>query len=155
MKTYKQFYKYAKQLAVKWRHSKKMIMEKLFYKGANPKEIETIINRLILENYLDDKKAFELDVFIMEEKRYGYKRIKDYLMSKEYPKELIETYIFNKDIEKDNCYYHFIKSIIKHKNYKYNDIEREKIINYLKRCGFNDKIIYEIIKAGINYENVM
>lgn len=155
MKTYKDYYKYAKRLALKWRHSKQRIKEKLLYKGASNSVCEKIISSLTKDNIIDDYKALDFDVFIMEEKRYGYRRVKEYLISKGYPKSLVDSYIYNKDIEKDNCYFHFLKGINKYKNYKYSDIEREKLINYLKRCGFNDKIIFEIVRSGINYENVM
>lgn len=155
MKTYKDYYKYAKRLAIKWRHSKQRIKEKLLYKGASNLISEKIISSLIKDGTIDDKKSFEFDVFVMEEKRYGYKRIKEYLLNKGYPKSLVDSYFYNKDIEIDNCYFHFVKGKNKYKNYKYSDDEREKLINYLKRCGFNDKIIYEIVRSGINYENVM
>ena len=113
------------------------------------------MSTLLHEGILNDKKVLELEIFCMEEKRYGYRRIKEYLISKGYEEELIKTYIFNKDIEIDNCRYHFLKGISKYKNYKYSNKEKEKLINYLKRAGFNDRIINEVIKAGINYENVM
>ena len=155
MKSYQQLYKYAKQLALKWRHTASKIKEKLLLKGASSIEIDKIIFSLINDKVLDDNKCFELDVFAMEEKRYGYKRIKEYLCKKGYDRELLDKYIFNKDIEKDNCYYHFFKGSKKYKNYKSSDIEREKLINYLKRNGFNDTIITEVIKVGIKYEDVM
>ena len=155
MQTYKQFYKYAKQLASKWRHSKSKIKEKLLAKGASSGFTDKIIVELEKENILDDEKTFRLDVFVLEEKRYGFRRIKDYLLSKGYPKKLTDSYTYNKDIEYDNCYYQFLKGSKRYKNYKYSDVERQKLINYLKRCGFNDKIIYEVVRAGNNYENVM
>ena len=155
METYKQFYNYAKRLAVRWRHTKEKIFEKLLNKGASLVEINSIINSLTNDGTIDDNKTFELDVFMMEEKQYGYKRIKDYLVSKGYKRELTDSYIYNKDIEKDNCEYHFLKASKKYRNYRYIDDEREKLINYLKRTGFNDRIINEVIKAGNNYENVM
>ena len=155
MKTYKDYYKYAKRLALKWRHSKQRIKEKLLYKGATNSMSEKIVDSLSKDGIIDDRKAFEFDVFIFEEKRYGYNRVKEYLLTKGYPKNLVDSYIYNKDIEFDNCYFHFIKGINRYKNYKYSDAEREKLINYLKRCGFNGKIIFEIVRSGINYENVM
>ena len=154
MKTYKDYYKYAKRLAIKWRYSKQRIKEKLLYKGANASMSEKIISSLTEDMYIDDNKASELDIFIMEGKRYGYKRVKEYLIAKGYPKNIVDSYIYNKDIEIDNCYFHFTKGINRYKNYKYSDVEREKLINYLKRCGFNDKIIFEVVRSGINYENV-
>ena len=155
MENYQKLFKYAKQLALKWRHTKKQIEEKLTNKGASVQEKTRIISSLVNSGILDDRKTFELDVFMMEEKRYGYKRVKEYLIKKGYSNDLLEAYIFNKDIEKDNCVYQFTKAIKKHKNYKYEDDEREKVRNYLKRCGFNDRIINEVIKLGISYENVM
>lgn len=155
MKTYKQFYKYAKSLASRWRYSKQQIIKKLIYREASSIIVDRVVQTLIKEKIIDDAKAFELDVFILEEKRYGYKRIKQYLITKGYDKKLLDTYIFNKDIEVDNCNFHYNNALRKYKNHRYSDVEREKIINYLKRCGFNDKIILEVIKAGINYENVM
>ena len=155
MEGYNQFYKYAKRLALKWRHTKQMIIDKLFEKGASIRFVEKIVSSLSNDGILNDAKVFELDIFMMEEKRYGYKRVKEYLLKKGYEMSLIDTYVFNKGIEKDNCYYHFDKASRKYKNYKYTDIEREKLRNYLKRMGFNGKIINEVIKAGIIYENVM
>ena len=155
MECYAQFYKYAKRLALKWRHTKQMIIGKLFEKGASIRFVEKIVSSLSNDGILNDAKVFELDIFMMEEKRYGYKRVKEYLLKKGYEMSLIDTYVFNKGIEKDNCYYHFDKASRKYKNYKYSDIEREKLRNYLKRMGFNGKIINEVIKAGIIYENVM
>lgn len=155
MKTYEQYHKYAKQLASKWRHSKVKIKEKLITKGANNIVVDKIIQSLEKEGVINDKKAFEIDVFIMEEKRYGYRRVKEYLLHKGYSKKLTDSYLYNKDIEQDNCYFQFVNAIKRYKNYKYSDVERQKLINALKRCGFNDKMIYEIVRAGINYENVM
>lgn len=155
MKTYKEYYKYAKRLALRWRHTKQKIKEKLLYKQASLLMCEKVITSLEKENIIDDKRTFELDVFAFEEKRYGYRRVKEYLLNKGYSKALVDSYIYNKDIEFENCYFHFIKGINRYKNYKYSDAEREKLINYLKRCGFNDKIIFEIVRSGINYENVM
>lgn len=155
MEGYNQFYKYAKRLALKWRHTKQMIIDKLFEKGASIRFVEKIVSSLSNDGILNDAKVFELDIFMMEEKRYGYKRVKEYLLKKGYEMSLIDTYVFNKGIEKDNCYYQFDKASRKYKNYKYSDIEREKLRNYLKRMGFNGKIINEVIKAGIIYENVM
>ena len=154
MKTYKEFYKYANKLALKWRYCKKQIIEKLILKNADDKTVNRIIKQLSDEKILDDSRAFEIDIFILEEKRYGFYRIKQYLLNKGYQKSLVDSYIFNKDIEIDNCCFHFTKASRKYKNYRYIESEKEKLINYLKRYGFNDKIIYEVIKAGINYENV-
>ena len=155
MECYAQFYKYAKRLALKWRHTRQMIMDKLITKGASTSLAEKVVTSLSNDGILNDAKVFELDVFMMEEKRYGYKRVKEYLLKKNFSSELLDTYVFNKEIEKDNCYYHFDKASRKYKNYKYSDDEREKLRNYLKRCGFNGKIINEVIKVGIIYENVM
>ena len=155
MRNYQQLYKYAKQLALKWRHTKKQIEEKMMEKGATIEEKNRIISSLVEASIIHDERTFGLDIFIMEEKRYGYRRIKEYLVKKGYESSLLENYTFNKDIEKENCMYRFAKISRKFKNYKYSDIEREKIRNYLKRCGFNDRIINEVIKAGIIYENVM
>ena len=155
MESYEQFYKYAKKLALKWRHTKQMIIDKLLNKGATISFVEQIVMSLSNEGIIDDEKVFQLDIFAMEEKRYSYKRVKEYLIKKNFDRRLIESYVFNIGIEEDNCRYHFIKVIKKYKNYKYIDDEREKIRNYLKRCGFNDRIINEVIRAGISYENVM
>ena len=155
MCNYQQLYRYAKQLALKWRHTKKQIEEKMMEKGATIEEKNRIISSLVEGSIIDDERTFGLDIFIMEEKRYGYRRIKEYLVKKGYESSLLENYTFNKDIEKENCMYQFAKISRKFKNYKYSDIEREKLRNYLKRCGFNDRIINEVIKAGIIYENVM
>ena len=150
-----QLFKYAKRLALKWRHTKQMIIDKLLEKGASLNMVESIVSSLSKEGTINDNKVFELDIFMMEEKRYGYRRVKEYLIKKNFQRTLIETYVFNEEIEKDNCYYHFFKASKKYRNYKYVEDEKEKIRNYLKRCGFNDRIINEVIKAGINYENVM
>ena len=155
MKTYKEYLKYATKLAMKWRHSKHKIKEKLLIKGASNIIADKIINDLVNENVINDEKAFSIDVFIMEEKRYGYKRVREYLLNKGYSNKLVSTYIFNKDIERDNCQFFFQKGINKYLNYRYIESEKEKLINYLKRYGFNDKIIYEIVRLGNNYENVM
>lgn len=155
MKSYKDYVKYATRLASRWRHSAQKIKEKLMLKGASPTQIERIISSLTKDGIVNDKKSFDIDVFVMEEKRYGYRRVREYLLTKGYSRTLVDTYIFNKDIEVDKCKFHFLRGINKYRNYKYSDIEREKLINYLKRCGFNDKIIYEVIRLGINYENVM
>ena len=150
-----QLFKYAKRLSLKWRHTKQMIIDKLLEKGASVKTIENIVTSLTNEEIINDTKVFELDIFMMEEKRYGYHRVKEYLIKKKFERSLIETYVFNEEIEKDNCYYHFFKASKKYRNYKYVEDEKEKLRNYLKRCGFNDRIINEVIKAGIIYENVM
>ena len=155
MECYAQFYKYAKRLALKWRHTRQMIADKLIAKGASTSLAEKVVTSLSNDGIINDAKVFELDIFMMEEKRYGYKRVKEYLLKKNFSSELLDTYVFNKEIEKDNCYYHFFKASKKYRNYKYVEDEKEKLRNYLKRCGFNDRIINEVIRAGISYENVM
>lgn len=151
---YDKFYKYGKSLANKWLNSKNRIYEKLLLKGATKMEATKILSDLEKEGYLNDDHSFDITLFALEEKRYGYKRIKEKLLEKGFSMNLISTYIFNKDIEMEKAKYYFSKGIKKYPNYRYSDSEREKIINFLKRYGFNDKIIAEVIKTGINYENV-
>ena len=105
MECYAQFYKYAKRLALKWRHTRQMIMDKLIAKGASTSLAEKVVTSLSNDGIINDAKVFELDIFMMEEKRYGYKRVKEYLLKKSFSSELLDTYVFNKEIEKDNCYY--------------------------------------------------
>ena len=44
------------------------------------------------------------------------------------------------------CSYYLKKGIKKYPNYKYFDGERKKLFSYLKRYGFNDKMIEEVLK---------
>jgi len=149
-----QNYKYAKALSVRWKLPKRVILKKLMEKGLPSKEAYALINLLEEEGIINEERTFLLQIEFLESKRYGFKRIKERLFNKGFSPTLISTYIFNKDIELDNCIYYLNKGVKKYKNHRYSDDDREKLINYLKRYGFNDKMISEVIKIGINYENV-
>jgi len=147
-------YKYAKSLSIRWRNSKNSIIDKLIRKSVNKDKISKIIDSLEKDKILNEKETFDNEVFILEGKHYGYLRIKETLMSKGFSKTLVGNYVFNKEIEKENCIFYFKKGVKKYGNYKYYEGEREKLFSYLKRYGFNDKMIAEVLKEGAINENV-
>ena len=139
-------YKYAKSLAIRWKNSKKKIIEKLKSKEVTNDEIDKIIDSLEKDNLIDEKESFDKEVFILEQKHYGYQRIKETLILKGYERQYIDQYFYVREIDKDNCSYYLKKVIKKYPNYKYFDGERKKLFSYLKRYGFNDKMIEEVLK---------
>ena len=146
-------YKYAKTLAIRWKNSKKRINERLIDRGVSIEKINKIILSLENDKLINEKESFDREVFLLETKHYGFKRIKETLIQKGYQRELIDKYFFIKEIDKDNCLYYFKKGIKKYPNFKYFDNERKKLFSYLKRYGFNDKMIGEVLKEGTINEN--
>ena len=65
MECYVQFYKYAKRLALKWRHTRQMIVDKLIAKGASTSLVEKVVTSLSNDGIINDAKVFELDIFMM------------------------------------------------------------------------------------------
>lgn len=128
-------------------HSKKELKYKLIKRGFSAEKIEDILQELINDGYLNDKKfAEEWIKNRINKKPRGKNLIKAELLEKGVDKKIIETKLNNLlDPDKEKQMAEILTDKWLNKRNCKNKETKEKLYRYLKNKGFNDEIIRKII----------
>ena len=128
-------------------HYKKELKYKLIKRGFSAEKIEDILQELINDGYLNDKKfAEEWIKNRINKKPRGKNLIKAELLEKGVDKKIIETKLNNLlDPDKEKQMAEILTDKWLNKRNCKNKETKEKLYRYLKNKGFNDEIIRKII----------
>lgn len=127
-------------------HTKKELTDKLLKKEYSPECVEEAVSYMEQEGYIDDRDYAERYLNdAVELKKHGMARIKQDLLRKGIPREIVEEVIEN--TEKDNG--ETIKRILETRLPK-TDLsdrkQRDRLIGYMLRRGFRYGEVYSALR---------
>lgn len=140
--------KYVLCILNKKNYSSLQIKKKLENKGVDKEKIEYLISYFKSLNYLNDEEYFKDLLYSLENKNFGYYRIKNNL------DECFEqyTYLYDEDNELNKANRLLPDLIKKYSSYSFNKM-KDSIFNSLKYQGFKDDIILKVLNNIQNEDN--
>lgn len=142
MKEYNQekLYKYSIWLLSKRDYTKHELFMKMQSKSTSPTDIEGVLRKLDDLKYINETR-YAQQLYDIYRKRYGWLKIKNKLMAKGFPSDIIdEIKIIDNNNDIDCCLHLVLK---KFKTYD-NNLDKE-IWKYLMSKGFEQKKIKECL----------
>ena len=133
--------------------SQQEVRDKLYEWGLVPDDVETLLAELISGNFLNEERfALSYAGGKFRIKRWGKIKIKQALKLKRVPDKLIEKALAQ--IPAD-AYWQCLEDLAHKKTGEIHDADafkrRAKLINYLRAKGFENDLIFDVLKANNLY----